>query len=206
MSRNMFTKVVALALVAVFALTAAVPALAAVPCPGCVAKGRFVVKNNSDKPTFIWLYGEYKDYALTVPAHTTKTFTIYVGDYAYKVTGCDTFTTRGTFTQKKGPFTFVQPACGAKMKSEDKNLKQITLGSTPPKLVKVTIFNPLSVAVTLTMMGNNGLTYYLPLAAGSTGTFTIGRGSYKIKCSACNIWGMWKNVSVSNNHYTIPCP
>jgi hypothetical protein len=192
---------IVLALLAVAFSVVAVPALAAESCPGCADKGRFVVENQSDQPAFLYLNGADYYYFSLAPGET-RTFTIYVGSYNFTANVCKGVSESGSFYQGKGESTLTVFPCAVEEVSE-----LIVPAAEEAKLVEVAIVNPLSVATSVRLTGDQGDDYYFMLAPGETQYRTIvARESYWVDCSACGTASYWGYVTVSNNVFVVPCP
>ena len=94
--------------------------------------GRITIVNESDKPAYLYLWGE-NYYYLPAGAGETKVYTPAADEYDYELISCGV-KTKGTFTLSSLK-RFVIPECGSKGAPQSKESRKIDAG----QLVKLTL-------------------------------------------------------------------
>ena len=161
---------------------------------------RLTIDNRDAKMIYLTLRSPDSFYWLRAPGDTITTFTVARDEYSYWLYGCGLVDT-GTFDLTRN-MKLINPVCGGNAKRANYNPGAIDL-SNNLKLVRVYIINETGERSKIILTGPS--THVLFLDDNETGSYTLGRDTYKIKFHACGVWNTREFTPYKNYKLVLKC-
>ncbi|MBC8508053.1 MAG: hypothetical protein ISR58_08885 [Anaerolineales bacterium] len=152
----------------------------------------FTIQNRSGYTSYIYMNGAGGEfYYLTVPAGTSKTFTVERVAYTYTLNTCNGASADDSIDLTNGGRLVVPATC--EMPSPfDQTL------FARPQLARFTVNNLSDQTAYLYMYGAGGQYYYFAVAAGTSMTYTVDRAAYTYDQRSCGVLSEDNTVNLAN--------
>ena len=202
MSKKLTTYLIMLLLIFSLVLTTAAAPFYANSNSSAASKKlvRLTIDNRDDKMLYLTLRSPGNFYWLRAPGDTITTFTVARDEYSYWLYGCGLVDT-GTFDLTRN-MKLINPVCGGNAKTANSNPGAIDL-SNNLKLVRVYIINETGERSKMILTGPS--THVLFLDDNETGSYTLGKGTYKVKFHACGVWNTREFETYKNAKLVLKC-
>lgn len=141
--------------------------------------GRIKIVNESDKPAYLYLWGE-NYYYFSANAGETKVYTPEADEYEYELISCG-IKTKGTFTLSSMK-RFVIPECGSKGLRQPNTSRTVDAGRLV-KLTRVKLLNETDGYMIVILRGPSEFVF--SMQADESMEVTIPKGLYKYTLYAC---------------------